>query len=254
MPVSPSALSPPERLLWGYGVSAPEHIDLEGIAADKDARVVYRALCGCEARLVASAERAVISVNPSPYPGRQRFSLAHELAHWLCDRNTGSFLCATEIIGPQNAEAKSVEAHANAYASQLILPDYLVVPWAEGKRANLDVAKALAEDFKASLTAAAIKLAKRTTLPACIVCHNQRRLVWHQRNAAFSTDFFVLPELHPETEAFKLAFSGGAGMQRARKESADRWLSGGGAYRLTVESQSVKLPDSTILTMLTLAK
>lgn len=197
MAISPSALSPPERLLWGYGVSAPEHIDLDGIAADKYARVVYRTLCGCEARLVASAERAVICVNPSLYQGRQRFSLAHELAHWLCDRKTGSFLCAKEVIGPQNAEAKSVEAHANAYASQLILPDYLVVPWAEGKRANLDVAKSLAEDFRTSLTAAAIKLARRTTVPACIVCHNQRRLVWHQRNATFSADFFVLSEPGP---------------------------------------------------------
>ncbi|WP_418321501.1 hypothetical protein [Piscinibacter sakaiensis] len=91
-------------------------------------------------------------------------------------------------------------------------------------------------------------------LPTCIVCHIQRRLVWHERNATFSAEFFVLAELPPETEAFKLAFSGGAGMQRARKEPADRWLSGGGAYRLTVKSQSVKLHDSTVLTMLTLAK
>jgi hypothetical protein len=254
MGIDPGALSPPERLLWSYGVTAPEHIDLEGIAADNGARVVYRALCGCEARLVAGPDRAVISVNPSPYEGRQRFSLAHELAHWLCDRKTGSFLCAKEVIGPQNAEARSVEAHANGYASQLVLPDYLVVPWAEGKRANLEVAKSLAHDFKASLTASAIKLVKRTTLPACIVCHNQKRLMWHQRNASFSTDFFVLPELHQDTEAFKLAFDGGNGMQRPRKEAADRWLSGGGAYRLTLESQSIKLPDATILTMLTLVK
>ena len=65
---------------------------------------------------------------------------------------------AKEVIGPQNAEAKSVEARANGYASQLVLPDYLVIPWAEGKRANLDVAKSLANDFNASLTAAAITL------------------------------------------------------------------------------------------------
>ena len=35
---------------------------------------------------------------------------------------------------------------------------------------------------------------------------------------------------------------------------SDRWLSGGGAYRLTIESQSIKLPDGTVLTMLSLAK
>ncbi|MFZ5538561.1 MAG: ImmA/IrrE family metallo-endopeptidase [Pseudomonadota bacterium] len=255
MGVDPSRLSPAERLLWSHGVVAPDQIDLEAIANAHGAKVVHRHLDGCEARLVAAADRAVISVNSSgSYEGRRRFSLAHELAHWICDRKTGSFQCAKEVIGPQNAEARSVEAHANAFASQLILPDYLVVPWLQGKRANLDVAKELAKDFDASLTAAAIKLAKRATAPACIVCHSQTRLLWYQRSAAFGSDFFVLGELHHDTDAFRIAFGAANGMSRLRKEPADRWLSGGGAYRLTVESQSIKLPDGSVLSMLSLVK
>jgi Zn-dependent peptidase ImmA (M78 family) len=255
MRIDTALLSPAERLLWSHGVVEPGQIDLEGIANARGARVVHRHLDGCEARLVASADQAVISVSTAGgYEGRRRFSLAHELAHWICDRKTGSFQCAKEVIGPQNAEAKSVEAHANAYASQLILPDYLVVPWAHGKRTNVDVAKALANDFNASLTAAAIKLAKRATTPACIVCHNQSRLLWHQRNGAFPSEFFVLGELHQETDAFGIAFGAATGLSRPRKEPADRWLSGGSAYRLTIESQSIKLPDSTVLTMLSLGK
>lgn len=255
MRIDTARLSPAERLLWSHGVVEPDQIDLEAIANACGARVVHRHLDGCEARLVASAEQAVISVNTAGgYEGRRRFSLAHELAHWICDRKTGSFQCAKEVIGPQNAEAKSVEAHANSYASQLILPDYLVVPWAHGKRTNLDVAKTLANDFNASLTAAAIKLAKRATTPACIVCHSQSRLLWHQRNGAFPYEFFVLGELHQETDAFRIAFGAASGLSRPRKEPADRWLSGGGAYRLTIESQSIKLPDSTVLTMLSIAR
>ena len=254
MRIDTARLSPAERLLWSHGVVEPDQIDLEAIANALGARVVHRHLDGCEARLVAGAEQAVISVNTAGgYEGRRRFSLAHELAHWICDRRTGSFQCAKEVIGPQNAEAKSVEAHANAYASQLILPDYLVVPWAHGKRTNLDVARTLANDFNASLTAAAIKLAKQATAPACIVCHNQSRLLWHQRNGAFPSEFFVLGELHQETDAFGIAFGAASGLSRPRKEPADRWLSGGGAYRLTIESQSIKLPDSTVLTMLSIA-
>lgn len=247
-------LSPPERLLWGYGVTAPEHIDLEAIANDKNARVVYRPLCGCEARLVASADQAVISINPGPYEGRQRFSLAHELAHWICDRNAGSFLCAKEDIGPQNAESRSVEAYANSYASQLMLPDYLVAPWASGTRVTLEVASNLAKDFSASLTAAAIKLAKRANAPACVMCHSQSRLVWFRRNAALSDDFYVASQLHHDTDAFNLAFSTTSGMTRQRREPADHWLSGRDAYRLTTESQSIKLPDATVLTLISLVK
>ena len=254
MTVNPNLFSPAERLLWGYGVTAPQHIDLEGIAADHHAKVVYRHLGGCEARLVASAEQAVISVNPSNYEGRQRFSLAHELAHWICDRNTGTFLCAKSDIGPQNAEAKSVEAYANSYASQLILPDYLVAPWVQDKKANLDVATSLAKDFGASLTAAAIKLSKRSMIPSCIVCHNQSRLIWHQRNKSFPQDFYIKPELHQETDAFTLAYGSGNGKTRLKKEAATHWLSGRDAYGMTVETQSLKLPDGTVLTMISIVK
>jgi Zn-dependent peptidase ImmA (M78 family) len=251
--IDPSTLSPPERLLWDAGVTEPAHIDLAAIAGSRGAMVVYRQLDGCDARLLASSSGAVISVNSNGHPSRRRFSLAHELAHWICDRKTGSFLCAKSDIGPQNAEAKSVEAHANAFASQLILPDYLVVPWAQGKKSNLDIAAALADDFDASLTAAAIKLSKRSSSPSCVACHSQSKLIWHMRNDAFGSDFYVKPELHPETDAFTMAYGSG-GKSRPKKEAADRWISGRDVYRMTVETQSLKLPDGTVLTMITIVK
>ena len=252
--IDPNVLSPPERVLWDAGVTQPEHIDLEAIANARGARVVFRALGGCAARLVASSSGAVISVNSDDYPGRKRFSLAHELAHWICDRKTGSFLCAKTDIGPQNAEAKSVEAHANGYASQLILPDYLVTPWADGKRANLDVATSLARDFDASLTAAAIKLCKRSSVPCCVVCHSNSRMVWHQRNALFPAEFYVKPELHQDTDAFAMAYGKDGGKSRLKREAADRWISARDAWGKTVETQSLKLPDGTVLTMISLVK
>lgn len=242
-------LSPAERLLWRYGVNEPGHIDLDAIANDHGVTVRYRHLDGCEARLLVRGDQAIISVNSGSVEGRQRFSLAHELAHWICDRKTGTFLCAKEDIGPQNSEAKSVEAHANGFASQLILPSYLIDPWMQKKRINLETASAIAKDFNASLTAAAIKLVKRATTAACVACHNQSKLVWFQKSSSFPFDFYVARELHQETDAFKMVFGATAGMSRLRKEAADRWISGRDAFRLSVESQSVKLPDGTALTV-----
>jgi hypothetical protein len=83
MAIDRSKLSPAESLLWHYGVRDSSHIDLEAIANYRGAEVVYRRLCGCAARLVAAGNVAVISVGTGSYRGRQRFSLAHELAHWL---------------------------------------------------------------------------------------------------------------------------------------------------------------------------
>jgi len=252
MAIDRSMLSPAEGLLWHYGVRDSSHIDLEAIANYRGAEVVYRRLCGCAARLVAAGNIAVISVDTGSYRRRQRFSLAHELAHWICDKDRGSFQCASEDIGPQNAEAKSVEAYANGYASQLILPSFLVDPWLEGKRINLDTAKALGDEFDTSLTASAIKVARRAQAQTCVVCHNQTKRIWSQKNLAFPHDFYVKQELHQDTAAFSMAFGKGSGLSNPVKEAADRWLQGPGAYRRTVETQSLKLPDNTVLTMITL--
>lgn len=253
MVVDLSRLSPAERLLWSHGVRKPEHIDLEAIAGATGARVVYRKLDGCAARLVAADEQAVISVSLDDNKGRQRFSLGHELAHWLCDAKRSSFKCASADIGPQNAEAKTVEANANSYSSQLILPDYLVEPWINERKVNLDLAQALGSEFQASLTASALKVLQRSKAPALVVCHDQRKLKWFRRNLAFSLDFFVLSELHQDTAAFEMAFGAAKGLSRPAKNMASLWLSGPNVYRTEVWVQSVKLPEGSVLTLLTMA-
>jgi Zn-dependent peptidase ImmA (M78 family) len=245
-------LSRAERLLWGYGVTEPHHIDLVAIANDRQAQVICRPLDGCEARLVVSEERAVISVNASATEGRRNFSLAHELAHWICDRGQGSFLCAKDDIGPQNAEAKSVEANANSFASQLILPDYLVAPWIGKRTPTLELASALSSAFKSSLTAAAIKLANRAIKPACVTCHASSKLIWFRKNRAFPSELFVLNMLHHDTDAFEMSFVPSAGLSRLKRSPGHCWFYGREGYLPDAQSQSVRLPDGTVLSMISL--
>ncbi len=248
MIVDSHSLSNAERLLWSYGVSEPAHIDLDAIAFDLNALVRYRKLDGCEARLVVNGDRALISVNEASSEGRRRFSLGHELGHWICDRS--SFRCVNDDIGPQNAEAKTAEASANNFASQLVLPDYLVQPWIGRKPSSLDTAAALAREFRASLTAAAIKLVKRSSTPTCVACHGQTRLHWFRKNRAFPAEYFIVRELHAETDAFSAVFGGVTGLSRAKREPAMRWLTGPDVFRLSVETQSVRLPDDSALTII----
>lgn len=145
-----------------------------------------------------------------------------------------------------------METYANSYASQLILPSYLTEQWSQEKRVNLETASAMSKDFNASLTAATIKLVKGAAIPACVTCHSQSKLIWLQKSVIFPFDFYIVKELHHETNAFKLAFGTTFGMSRPCKEPADRWIKGRDACRLSVDSQSVKLPDGTVLTIFTI--
>jgi len=247
-----SRLSPAERLLWSYGIVEPDQIDLDALAFDQGAHVRYRKLDGCEARLLAHASGAIISINAQSREGRRRFSLGHELAHWMCDRDRGSFICAKEQVGPQNAEAKSIEAYANAYSSQLILPDYLVVPRIERKLTSLDFAEVLRKEFKVSLTAAAIKLVKKATVPTCAVCFGQSKREWFVTNALFPYGLYIAKEMHAESEGFELLYGSVGGMTRLRKEPASRWFNGAGVFNMSAMAQSLKLPDDTVLSVISI--
>ena len=49
-----------------------------------------------------------------------------------------------------------------------------------------------------------------------------------------------------------MVFGSGDGLTRPKSEPADRRITGPQTFRLTVNTQSLKLPDSTVLTMFTL--
>ena len=251
MTVNPRLLSAPERLLWFYGCRRPEHIDLEGIACDRGARVVYRRLDGCAARLLTDGEQAVISIQASDNEGRRRFSLAHELAHWINDARRG-FSCFGDDIGPQNAQAVSVEAAANHFSSQLVLPDYLVAPWMRGRRVSLGLAVELSMAFRTSVTASAIKLARKGACEVCLVCHSMHGRRWFVRSRRWPYGLYPRSQLHPYTAAFDLAVRGVGAMSRATPAPGSHWPEGQGPPVRTVEAQSMRLPDATVLTMLTL--
>lgn len=248
--IDSSSLSPPERVLWNHGVLHPDHIDLDAIANAYNAEVVYRPLEGCEARLLAHGDKAIISINKT-LPERQRFSLGHELGHWI-GTPKATFLCGGGDIAPQHAEAKGVEAEANSYASQLLLPSYLVVPWMKGKKPTLSVAGKLQAEFRTSLTAAALKLLTVTTTPAMVISHYQGKKQWARTNIQFPYDWNPAYQLHHDTAGFQFAFTTSQGMTVVRTDPADWWISGKGAYLRQVTSQSVNVAESTVLSFVTL--
>lgn len=253
MRIDTAALSPGEQLLWLHGVVDPEHIDLDELAAAQGVEVRYRPLDGCVARLVVLGERGIISVKQDTRStGRQRFSLAHELAHWMCDRKSGGRLCAADDISPRNTEAMGREAEANIYASQLVLPDYLAAPRAKTLAFTLDGAQELAKPFRSSLTAAALKLLRHSEQATALVCHYADGSYWFRKSKAFPNDAFISGELHHDSLGFELLYGAEGGRTRPHAEPAGRWLSGYGSRGKELRCQSMKMPDGSVLSTLAL--
>ncbi|MCX4239488.1 ImmA/IrrE family metallo-endopeptidase [Paraliomyxa miuraensis] len=166
------------HLLQKFGVESPQDIEINGLAEECKATIVYEPLRGCDGRVLGNGERAIITVASDRSPGRQRFSAAHELGHWIYDRGhvdqrlTVAERCS-DILGKRSWEGPGREQRADRFAAELLLPDWLFIPACENQPTTLDGVSALATIFGTSLTATALRLIERGTRPAVLVTQDE---------------------------------------------------------------------------------
>jgi Zn-dependent peptidase ImmA (M78 family) len=247
-----TSVSPAERMLVGLGITEPKEIDLDAIAWTSGAVVNYRPIDRCEATIVGSKRRAVITVNSRSMPERRRFSLAHELGHWHHHRGRVLFCGKNDVCNFEN-DALNPERQADDFASDLILPPFMVEPrLRKMKRPTLAAARELAEEFCASVTATLVKMTVLNRFPLVIVCHNKTRRRWFERSKMIQPWWFPSKTIDRQTFAADMLFNGAAEENFPRKMPADAWFDFKGCDRSLVEEQSFLLPNEEVLTILKL--
>lgn len=100
-----------------------------------------------------------IRVNKYEVPSRQRFTLAHEIAHFLIHKDDIRAGVVDSVMY-RSALTSRKEAEANRLAADLVMPADLVQAelHARGGSVNEDVAKDLASVFNVSLPAMKVRL------------------------------------------------------------------------------------------------
>ena len=76
--------------------------------------------------LLYPSDRAVY-VNANDTPARRRFTLAHEVGHWICQCLEGRgapMMCRAEDVAPR--ADRMVEREANIFAAELLMPEEAV--------------------------------------------------------------------------------------------------------------------------------
>jgi hypothetical protein len=225
-------LTPAEALLQELGITGPEEIDLEAIAYHVGARVRFRPLCGCEAHILGCGGQAIITVKRDSSARRKRFSIAHELGHWRFHRGK-TLLCRVDEYRPRDAQ--SPEKVADGYAADLLMPRYLFAPRASViDRMSFDSIGRLAEAFKTSLTATAIRLVDLDQFPGFVISHTPRGRKWFARAPSVPRHWFPREGGRPDDSA-------------PRKIGADAWFDRPGAARFMVREQTVRVArDETV--------
>jgi hypothetical protein len=242
-------LRPAELLLRTLGITYPRDIDLEAIAFDQGAIVRRAPLDGCEARIVGYGSKAIITVDDSKPPTRQRFSTAHELGHWKYHR--GRYLvCRPDELADLRSNSLDPERVADFYAADLLLPRYLFEPRAAALRvSSFESIETLSREYSTSISATAIRLVQYGPEPAMLVCHGLEGRKWFNRPKQIPERWFPRDQLAAESAAMNVLF----GKRRFNQRTtigAEAWFDRREASRYELYEQSFKMSDQEILTVL----
>lgn len=242
---APGSYQSPEAVLEDLGASSPTDLEIEAIAQYCGATIVYEDLAGCAARIAGMRDRAIITVEASAPRSRQRFSAAHELGHWMCDRGKAAFACTEENL-IRDWEGNAPERRANRYAADLLLPTKMFKSSARGHRPVFDDVRKLATEYDTSLTATAIRLVEHGPLPAMIVCNGADGRRWFFRSSIVP----LWPLKVPGTGSIASRLLRGARARSGPTEvDADDWIEHEDAKNFCVIEDSV-VAGASVLTLL----
>jgi Zn-dependent peptidase ImmA (M78 family) len=238
-----------EAIIEDLGITQIAELDVEAIAYDAGVEIFYEPMTGCEATLVGVGNRAIATINPSPYRGRERFSVAHEVGHWKLHRGR-SFRCRVDQVEENFASTGSLEREADNFASHLLMPAGMfndaIRPYGKPNFKQLgDVAAA----FDTSLTATALRLVGVDTLPAIIACYTRSGLRWHAAAKHVPGRWYLKDKVDEDSFAYDLLFSGKE-CHALGKQSADTWFTNDDAGRFEVLEQCVPLRGEEVLVLL----
>jgi len=236
----------PMKLLADLCITEPADIDVKAIAFRCGALVVEGDLHGCEARLVGTHDKAIITVKRGAFPPRRRFSIGHELGHWMHDRGKAHFRCVKADF--QKWGDVSPETRANTYAVDLLLPKSMFVPRAAGQPFSHATIAALAKTFQMSRQSTAIRFLDLADRATVIVFSTTNGIKWSRKNLNH-VPFPV--KLHGRITSDTVAYDilRGKAAPGPKEVSAAAWFADGHAERHSVQEDSAAVADG-VLTLL----
>lgn len=127
----------------------------------------------CEGMLVRNPKDAAewgIFYNGKASPERRRFTIAHELGHFILHRSQRpSFSCDKESVYSGADTLRTIEREADDFASNLLMPGDLLREWISDQQIDLHVLSAIAQRFEVSFEALCIRFIKFTPQRAILV-------------------------------------------------------------------------------------
>jgi Zn-dependent peptidase ImmA (M78 family) len=238
----------PAEILADLGIREPEDLDIEAIAQYCGATIQYKPLAGCEARIMGLDDAAIITINVSSSVERQRFSGGHELGHWMRDRRTASFRCDEQMF-VREWSVDNPEKRANRFASDLLLPAKMFRPLSNGLPITFASVQQLADIFKMSLSATAIRLVEYGSYPAMLICNSAAGREWYIASSTVERKLWPVDRPGQVTQAVAL-LNRRRHVDGPQDVRADHWIKNFHPDRYWIKEDSVLWTNQSVLSLI----
>ena len=203
---------------------SPAAIHIERIAFRLGAAVFWGATGGADAHVTRGRDYAYICVDQRQKgTPRGRFSIAHELGHWLLHRHVDAE--AFERIhsgGAKTGRDYNYEAEANTFASHALTPDVVFAPMCRAARPTVADVDAVARPFGVSLMVCGHRFAEVAPSACAFVESYGGKISRVTRSSAFRGVAVGRRKLEVGSAAYALA-NGGASDLGARVVRGGAW-------------------------------
>lgn len=170
------------ELLQRFAIEDPK-FSIEDLAYALGIDVEYGGITNADAWLLKCDNgRGVIRLNKAiTSPTRQRFSIAHELGHWLMHSSVNQgYLCTAKDL--QDYVRSPEEAEANWFAATLLMPKSLISSKYYRYDPCFECIEQLAAYFQTSFTAAARRFIEVSKQPVVLISSSKGIINWTVRS------------------------------------------------------------------------
>jgi hypothetical protein len=204
---------------------------------------------GALLRIVGAPRGYVILNQNIQLESRRRFTLAHEIGHYLLPSQQGlAEPCAKSKLESWDDGLASPEVEANRFAAEVLMPRTVIAPILS-KRPSFDTVQRIATECGTSLTASAYRLTELSSYRVAMVWSETGRARWYQASGEF-VRWIRKGSLAPQTFAYDL-FRGKPVPNRMERVPASAWLFQKGLSEdAQVLEHSIAVSDSAVLSLL----
>jgi Zn-dependent peptidase ImmA (M78 family) len=178
-----------ESLIDEYCFTSPQDLNIEELAFAEQLVVKDSPSENFYGRLMHNKDSGIITIGSKVREsGARSFTIAHELGHFLLERNfsgksavgfgLGFSTCiANDVMSFKTSKLR--EDKANEFAAELLMYKPWFCDYVRKRDINIELIKELAEYFKVSLTAAAIRYTELGRFPTAVIYSRNGAVQWH---------------------------------------------------------------------------